>query len=418
MNMISLFNGMSVAIFGTILSASFCNIHWTGKKIGMLSGGIAGLLFLQGMIIYFMEIEMVRLLYPFITHLPLVIILYLFTKQKLWSAGSVLTAYLCCQLRRWLALLVTEIFQGNIQVQEIAEFIITVPLLLLLLKYIAPAIRSVSGSTSWVQWQFCLIPAMYYIFDYITKIYTDLLVSGNPVVAEFMSFVCSAAYLLFTLRLSEEKWVRSQLELSQESLNLQISQAVREIKTLRESQQKTKEHRHDLRHHMQYLASCIENGHLEHAKEYIQGICSEIETNKVVRYCENEEANLILSAFEGRAKEYHISMKIKAQIPKNIHVSESDLCVLLSNALENAVNACKNLEKKNIDVLAFKKNQKLCLQIKNTCNDNIVFVQGIPVNNAAGHGIGVRSMCALVERYGGIYTFAVEDGEFILRISM
>lgn len=422
MNMISLLNGFAVAVFGMILSASFCDIVWNRKKQITMVGSAIGLLMVQGIIIYFMKTEMVRLLYPVITHLPLVIILYIFSKKKLWALVAVFVAYLCCQVRRWLALLITAAVCGDAVVQQIAELVITIPLLLVLLKYVAPAVRSISYSTPWVQSQFCLIPVVYYIFDYTTQIYTSMLIQGTPVVAEFMSFVCSTAYLTFVLRSSEEKWIRSQLEQTQDSLNLQISQAVREIDALRESQQKTKEYRHDLRHHMQYLSSCIENGKLEHAQEYIQGICSEIEANKIITFCENEAANLIFSAFAGRMKEYDIQMQVKAQIPRKLHISESDLCVLLSNALENALHACRNLKKEDVDLVvevsAFRKNTKLFLQIINPCDSNITFVQGIPVTNQPGHGIGVRSICALVEQYEGIYTFEAEKGKFILRVSL
>lgn len=422
MNLISLLNGTAVAIFGMILSAAFCDINWSRKKYIIMTGSMVGLLAVQGIIIYFMETEMVRILYPVITHLPLMLILFMFTKRRIWAMGVVLTAYLCCQVRRWIALAITAVLGGGAMMQEISEFIITIPLLLLLLSYISPAVRSISYGTTWVQSQFCLIPAVYYVFDYITHIYTNLMTTGNPVVAEFMSFVCSIAYLIFVLRSSEEKWTRNQLEQIQDSLNLQIAQAVREIDTLRESQEKTKEYRHDMRHHMQYLSFCIENEKLEHAKEYIQKICSEIEANKVITFCENEAANLIFSAFAGRAEEYNIPMCIKAQISKNIHVTESDLCVLLSNAMENALHACQDLSEKGIEgkieVVAFEKNKKLFLQFINSCDSNITFVQGIPVTNQPNHGIGVRSICALVERYAGIYTFEVEDRKFILRVSL
>lgn len=422
MDIISLLNGIAVAIFGMILSASFCDIVWNRKKQITMMGSMAGLLLMQGIIIYFMGTEVVRLLYPVITHLPLMIILFLLTKKKLWSVVSVFTAYLCCQLRRWLALLVVAVCSGDAAMQSVTELLITVPLLLFLLKYISPAVRSISYSTTWMQSLFCLIPAVYYIFDYATQIYTDLLAEGNPVVAEFMSFVCSVAYLVFILRSSEEKWIRNQLEQTQDSLNLQISQAIREIDTLRESQQKTKEYRHDLRHHMQYLSSCIENGKLEHAQDYIQGICSEIEANKVIVFCENEAANLIFSAFTGRMMEHKIPMLVKAQIPRNLHIAESDLCVLLSNALENALHACRKLKEKDmeavVEISAFEKNKKLFLQIINSCDSDITFVQGIPVTDQLGHGIGVRSICALVERYEGIYTFEAEGGKFILRVSL
>lgn len=422
MNIISLLNGIAVGIYGMILSASFCDICWNRKKKIVMTGSMAGLLLIQGIIYYFMESDAVRNLYPIITHVPLILILFAFTKQRLWAMVSVLTAYLCCQLRRWLALLITAVLCGDAVMQAFAELIVTIPLLLLLLNYISPAVRSISYSTAWVQSQFCLIPAVYYVFDYVTQIYTDLLLKENPVVAEFMSFVCSMAYLVFVLRTSEEKWTRNQLEQTQDSLNLQIAQAVREIDTLRESQEKTKEYRHDMRHHMQYISSCIENQKLEHAQQYIQKICSEIEANKVIVFCENEAANLIFSAFAGRAKEQNTAMIVKAQIPKKIHVSESDLCVLLSNALENALHACQNMRERGmesgIEVVAFEKNNKLFLQFINSCDSKINFVHGIPVTNQPDHGIGVRSICALVERYEGIYTFEVEGEKFILRLSL
>ena len=422
MNVISLLNGIAVAIFGMILSASFCDIIWNRKKYIIMSGSMVILLAIQGIILYILEEGAVRYFYPVITHLPLIIILYILTKQHLWSVISVLTAYLCCQVRRWLALLVTAVLGGDATMQATMELIVTVPLLLFLLKHISPAVRSISYGTPWVQSQFSLVPAVYYIFDYLTQIYARLLIEGNPVVAEFMSFVCSGTYLIFILRSSEEKWIRNQLEQTQDSLNLQITQAVREIETLRASQEKTKEYRHDLRHHMQYLSSCIENGRLERAQEYIQGIYSETEKNKVVFYCENEAANLILSAFAGRAEEQKIPMHIKAQIPKKIRISESDLCVLLSNALENALYACRRLKEKGcetvIEISAFEKNGKLFLQIINSCDSDIIFVHGLPVTKQAGHGIGVRSICALVERYKGIYTFEVDGDRFILRVSI
>ena len=420
MNVISLVNGFSVAVFGMILSASFCDISWNRKKKITMICSMGGLIAIQGIIHYFMETEMVRLLYPVITHLPLVIILMILTKRRLWSGVSVCTAYLCCQVRRWLALLITAMLGGDILVQDISELMITIPLLFLLLKYISPAVRSLSYSNSWVHWQFFIIPAVYYVFDYVTQIYTDLLATGTPVVAEFMSFICSAAYLVFILRFSEEKWVRNQLEMTQDSLNLQVSQAMREIETMRQSQEITKRYRHDFRHHLQYLSTCIENGQLEHAKEYMQEISSEIEAGKVVVFCENEAANLIFSSFVVRAKEQEIDMQIKAQISKKLHVSESDLCVLLSNGLENALHACRDLKEKGkntfIQITAFEKNDKLFLQIVNSCDTNVSIVQGIPVTKEPGHGMGVRSICALVERYQGIYTFEVAKDKFTLRI--
>ena len=254
-----------------------------------------------------------------------------------------------------------------------------------------------------------MVAALYYGFDYLTRIYTDLLSEGVLVAVEFMPFVCSVAYLVFVVRISEERRTRSRLEQTQEILNLQIGQAVREIAALRESQEKTSIYRHDMRHHMQYLFSCMENGQLRQAQEYIQDIYSEIEANKVTVFCENETANLIFSAFAKRAGESGIRMRVRAGIPRFITVSETDLCVLLSNALENALYACGKQREKGlagiIEVCVYEKNGKLFLQIINSCGGDIVFEDGIPVADRPGHGIGVRSICRFVRSMAAYILF-------------
>ena len=421
-NIISVLNGTVVGVFGIWLSAAFCDIVWAGRKV--LAMGISGafLLLLQGGVYFLVDDGAVRMLYPLITHVPLAIVLCVFSKKILWPVISVFVAYLCCQLRRWVALLVVALCSGGNFMQDIVELAITVPLLLLLLKFAAPAVRSISRDRISMQWQFGVIPILSYMFDYLTQVYTDVLSKNSPVVMEFMYFVCSAAYLVFVLRITTEKKIRNQLEQTQDNLNLQVVQAMREIELLRESQQQVATYRHDLRHHMQYLLACIENEQAEHARQYIQGICAEIEASKVIRFCENEAANLIFSAFVGRAEGSGISMKIQADIPDVIPVSESDLCVLLSNGLENALHACQMRKEKNlpaeIKVSAYEKNGKLFLQIINSCSEDITFEQGIPITKRAGHGIGIHSICSLVERYKGIYSFSVSDGQFIMRISI
>ena len=96
--------------------------------------------------------------------------------------------------------------------------------------------------------------------------------------------------------------------------------------------------------------------------------------------------------------------------------------MLLSNGLENALHACLKLKKRglspSIDITAYEKSGKLFLQIANSCEENISFSHGIPVSSKSGHGIGVRSIVTIVERYGGMYSFSVKSGLFLLRISL
>ena len=301
--------------------------------------------------------------------------------------------------------------------QDATELVVTLPLLLALVHWIAPSVRALSHSSLKLQLQFGVIPLLSYVFDYFTRIYTDLLSSGNQAAVEFMPFVCCVAYLMFLARLSKEQEARAHLEQLQNSLNLQVGQAVREIEALRESQQKTRAYRHDLRHHLQYLSGCLENGQYEQAQRYIHEINAEIEAARVVTYCENEAANLIFSAFAARAEAQGVKFSLQAVLPHILPISESDLCVLLSNALENALHACKGADD-SIEVQTYERNEKFFLQVVNDCREAVRFEDGIPVTDRPGHGIGVSSICAIVERYGGLYSFSVKEGKFVLRVSL
>lgn len=422
MSHIYLINLFAAGLFGMILSAAFCDIWWTGRKVLIMAGCMAVIFTFQGMIYFWIDSDIVEVIYPLITHVPLAVLLAVFSRKCLWPAVSVLIAYLCCQIRRWIALLIVAVFSGSPVMQSTVELALTLPILLFLLRMIAPSVRSFAHDPKSVQFQFGMVPALYYGFDYLTRIYTNLLLEGVLVAVEFMPFVCSVAYILFVAYVSEEGRIRTQLEQTREILNLQLAQAIREMEILRESQKRTRAYHHDLRHHLQYLSSCIENGQCGRAQEYIYEICSEIETNRVMAFCENEAANLIFSSFVNRAHKYNIPIKINTGISRKLPVAESDLCVLISNALENALHACQRLKEKGlpgaIEVSAFEKGDRLFLQFINSCDEDIAFAEGMPVTDKPGHGVGVRSICAIVERYDGIYSFSVEDGRFILRVSL
>lgn len=422
--MLSLLNDIAVGVFGVLLSASFGGDLRSRRNRIILLCCMVMILFFHWIAYSMWSVELCSRLYPLIVHIPTIALLYILTKKPLWSVIAVLCAYLFCEIRRWFALLAVVILHGGDHTQKAAELIFTLPLLLFLMRFASPAIRQVMDYPIKTQLQFGLIPAIYYAFDYVTRIYTDLLSGGSPVVLEFMPFVCCVAYLMFLLYNFAEERKRQQLRQIQSNLDFQLSRAVREITQLRESQAQTVRYRHDLRHHLQYLSTCLENGQEERARDYISNICEEIEAQKVRRYCENEAANLVLSAFAGRAKKNNIDLNVQGTVTDDITVSDNDLCVLLSNSLENALNACIPLAGSgetcviSVQFRFVKATGKFFLQITNPCREDIKFENGIPISARQDHGIGVQSICAIVERYGGCYSFSLDNELFILRLSL
>lgn len=419
---ISLCNDCVVGIFGSVLSAAFSDVFRTRRNCRIFQWFVVLILVLQGVIYSIWDAEVLRQIYPLIMHLPLMLLLYVLTKRLLWSVISVLSAYLCCQLRRWIALLLIAPFAGNSLQQDVAELMITLPIFVLLFRFVAPVIRQFACRPIKLQLQFGILPMVYYIFDYVTVVYTDFLTSGSPVVVEFMPFVCCVSYLVFLLYYSAEEQKQIQLKQIQNNLDLQLKQSVSEIRTLRESQELASRYRHDLRHHLQYVSACIQNSQEEEAQKYISAICKEIEAQKVKYYCENEAVNLILSSFAGRAEKAGIAMHICGTLPSFLPISDSDLCVLFSNALENAIHACMPFVAEGkaalIEVEFYEKEGTIFLQIINPYKSEIHFEKDRPISKQPEHGMGIQSICAIVERYGGGYSFLAKEGTFILRLHL
>ena len=111
-----------------------------------------------------------------------------------------------------------------------------------------------------------------------------------------------------------------------------------------------------------------------------------------------------------------VQFTVQAGISQALPVSESDLCVLLSNALENALHAavrCRGSRAGGfIETTGHEKGHKLFCRsptaVCRTCSSG----RGVPVTDRTGHGLGVRSICAISERYGGLTSFAAKDGQF------
>jgi two-component system sensor histidine kinase AgrC len=176
--------------------------------------------------------------------------------------------------------------------------------------------------------------------------------------------------------------------------------------------------RHDLRHHIALLQGLVSKRQIDKIKEYLRAVQSDIDAITPIRFCENETVNLILSSFASKAKQSGIMFTVEAKLPDSLTLSDTELCSLLSNALENAIHACENItggNKRHIKLRVFSKNNKLCIDIRNSYQTEPVFHQGLPVSKEKGHGFGTKSMVHIVEKHGGVYRFSVKDGWFIFQ---
>ena len=147
-------NTAAVGLFGIILSAAFCNIRWDRKNVLWMAAATVAIYILQAVVYFGIDTTQGQYLYPIHTHLTLAIVRCVLSRQRLWPVISVLTAYLCCQLRRWLALVIVAVFSGGDRMQYIAEMALTIPLLILLLRLLFDP--DISGQLAGAAVVFCL----------------------------------------------------------------------------------------------------------------------------------------------------------------------------------------------------------------------------------------------------------------------
>lgn len=157
---------------------------------------------------------------------------------------------------------------------------------------------------------------------------------------------------------------------------------------------------------------------IDELRDYLRTAQSDIDAITPVRYCENETVNLIISSFSAKARQAGIRLTVEARMPESVPFSDTELCSLLSNALENAITACAgvaDIERREIRLRIYPKNNKLCIDIRNSYADEPVFAEGIPVSERQNHGFGTKSMAHIVEKHCGVYRFYVKDGWFVFQ---
>jgi two-component system sensor histidine kinase AgrC len=405
-------------LFGTAVAVNLAGFVRTRKNYLVIGCFTAALFIIQILSVRFFGMEMTIKIYPLLSHLPVAVFLVVYLKRSwLFSITSMFASFLCCQPPRWIGSVAGAVFHSA-SVNHISYIAAALLMYWYLQKYVAGSVRRLMEHSVKSCLLFGIVPALYYFFDHATTVYTDLMYSGARAVVQFLPFVTSAFYFVFVLLYDIETQKQANIQRERDMLDTQLRQAQTELTSLRQMQHNAAAYRHDMRHHFALLQSLACKGYIEEIKEYLRTAQSDIDAITPIRFCENETINLILSAFVSKAKQSEILLTVDAKLPDSIPFSDTELCSLLSNALENAIHACQAIadrDKRCIKLRMYSKNKKLCIDIRNTYQAEPIFHQGFPVSLEPGHGYGTKSMAYIVEKHGGICQFLVKDGWFIFQ---
>ncbi len=185
-----------------------------------------------------------------------------------------------------------------------------------------------------------------------------------------------------------------------------------------ENQQRIRKMKHDMKGHTITLAGLLAAGKVQEAQEYLKEVRAEIDTLSG-QFCANPYLDAVFSYYSQKIKELGAECRIDVQIGEELPYM--DLCQILSNGLENACDALKEIEigKREVSVQMKYSKDYLIIRIKNRCQDGFHVEKGtIPATRKAGkdHGFGLLTVQEAAERLNGGMFCYTENGSFILDV--
>lgn len=251
--------------------------------------------------------------------------------------------------------------------------------------------------------------------DYITSvIYGNVTDNGGSVVyanhyrmlviqllgmASLFCIMFANKKLLENFRLSTEL---SLLEQEEHSLNQYVEEA-------KAHYEKTKSFRHDIKNHISVVKELLQNGKSEQALNYIGDMEGMTEELSFPCSTNNPVVDILVGNKLGIAKGTDIDVSCYLRLPYPCFVRDIDFCIILSNALDNAIHACRNMDssaEKYIRVTGHVQGDFILLEIENSYSGKCL----------PKRGTGLYNVKAVAEKYQGAMDIKVHDSAFILSV--
>ncbi len=359
-------------------------------------------------------------LYTFIIHVPSILIFMYMSRYHGWKLlFQLLSSISFCMIIQHIAGLTYYITNQNILALIISYLISTITLFLFIIYYIKPILVKVLMHINNGYWFMCLVMAIYYItVIYLIPTYAGVELNSTilkPVISFIMIGFYTLIMFLFTSILREIE-IKHNLNI----LEIQSSALESRINAIKTTEKMIELERHDLRHRLKTIENLILNKKYDIAIEFINSSQERIDKCKTISWCKPPVLDAIFSSYFEEAKLNNIEIDAKIMLSQKPYVNESELAIVIANALENAIHACIKLPvgKRKIKCKVIEK-PTIMLEILNTCYEDVNFDDNsLPITNKNGHGIGVQSIISFCNKYNAVYKFQYENGWFSVQIIM
>ncbi len=256
-------------------------------------------------------------------------------------------------------------------------------------------------------WGLCLIPVFFYCGFSFLAFFPHTLYEIPDNIPGVMLFILTmfVSYAV-VLRYVESESKRTDIYWKNVLFKSYIKGLKNQYNLMERSERNLRILRHDVRHYSGMILSLLEQGEYDEIRKVIRYIDDVTNDNKLVKYCDNLIINTVLMQITERARSLGAKVSLDAVISKKIPVNEYEFASVVANLLENALNCVKDYDTKRryVEGKIHCVEDHLLLHIENPCDKEIRFhaANGLPVSmRGEGHGLGMQSAAAFVEKIGG-----------------
>ena len=285
--------------------------------------------------------------------------------------------------------------------------IVTMPFVWLFIKrVIKPAILNYETPAWKYMW---LIPCFLTVVNALFGELYSMGYSGTWQYLLAMILLAAASFLIYFVSIKmiiqTDRNARFELQLKQQGELYEV---------LRTNIADAKHARHDLRHHLSVIQSYTAAGENDKLSEYLSNYIESLPDKTELAFCENFAVNSVLQYYIGIAKDENIQVDVSLEIPAKINISDTDLCIIFGNCVENAIEACQKVDgERFIKINSKIVGKNLAITIDNSFDGFVDEKDGAFFSRKHdGEGIGIASVKAVAAKYGATARFEVVDNVF------
>lgn len=185
----------------------------------------------------------------------------------------------------------------------------------------------------------------------------------------------------------------------------------------------TAEERHNFRQTIHTLENLARENDIDAIKNFLMEYVTSMPKNDVVSFCTNHAVNALLNYYAESVDDLKADMDWHIEFPKDTDISDTDLCSIIGNLLENAIAACRNVPEDDrfidLSITTTEADTYLCIVMTNPFHGKLrKSGENYISTRRNGTGIGLSSIRSMAEQYGGVAKFSDTDGEFFSDVMM